>query len=490
MNPNSSAGDQIFTNGYPEITKNPATELISVQFYKRPGYGLAGNTSSVSTACKSGAICTWTGNTSSTPAVMAAFLDTSNTSTSVWDIVSGTKHGASIPTTNECTALTETTINVSTAHLVGNFFDSSTGNLEQWFFTEGAASWVQVTSAPIATRLTGFPAHMDGYTFNMTRDGLIVNSDLNTVSSYSATAFIAASQYPDKGVTVARLGPHIIAFGEKSIERFFNNGNSTGSPLSRVQDGGLPMGAARTLENSTQSVRTLLQSVLIAHSSIYWIGTNSECAPIGIFTFKGQQPEKVSSPAIDKLLVSGSITGFLGSFVSHGMRHVVLKGDTDTWAYCIDTNFWWKIVLASGAINAITSAGVLMIPPVAYSYFTGTNNTRGNVIGQFVDTTDNGSDFTMTVQLGNLDFGTHRRKRWDAVSVIGDTQTSTSPLAISFSDDDYASFSTPRNLDLSATDKRLTRWGASRKRAWKLTHTTSTPLRIEALDFEYELVGP
>jgi hypothetical protein len=98
---------------------------------------------------------------------------------------------------------------------------------------------------------------------------------------------------------------------------------------------------------------------------------------------------------------------------------------------------------------------------------------------------DAGSAYTATVQTSKLDFGTEKRKRFHKVALIGDTQASTATVNISWSDDDYDNFSTARSVDMSNDRAYLTNCGAARRRAFKITNATNTPLRLEALEITY-----
>lgn len=483
---NSLNTDQVFVNCYPQVIENPVTKNGTVYLLKRPGSSASGPLTS-SASLTGAALISWNAASSTLPVIVGGFCEVGSptTSTSVWNINAGVRYGSTVPNTNVVDSLTETIIN-GTAYLVGYFQDSTTSAIEQWCLPEGGI-WEQVVDSDFPTNLVGFPEHMDGYVFNMTKDGKIVNSDLNTVSTYTATNFITAGQSPDKGVTVAKLGAQIIAFGEKSIERFYNAGNATGSPLSRVQDGGIPIGAAR---RSNANPHTVIK----AHGTIWWIATNSEGGVIGVYRFgdKGG-PEKVSNAAIDAFLVGGQLFGFVGSGVLHGMRHVILRGivgaTIGAYAYCLETNYWWRLTLASGLIVGATSAGPSAVPS-GNTYFLTTGNNRGNTFNSD-DGRDDGVAFQMTVQTANMDLGTRRKKIWDAVSVIGDISTqAASQIQIAFSDDDFATFSTPRAIFMSTQQNRLTRWGASRRRAWQINHSSATPLRLEALEFEYRLGYP
>jgi hypothetical protein len=469
--------DQLFANCYPEITSNPVSEKTSVELYKRPGYSKGGALAGVDASDTVGAIVSWTGNTNSTPPVVAAFVNTGGTSTSIWDLVTDAKKGGDIANTTQCTALTETSVG-STAYLVGNFIDSGTGAVEQWVYDEGG-SWAQVTDSDFpASTLVGFPAHMDGYVFNMTSTGRIHNSDLNSVTAYTANNYITANAFPDKGVTVARMGRFIVGYGEKSIQFFENRGNPSGSPLAAV--GTIALGAARRTASG-------LQTVLQANGTVYWIGTNSEGAAIGVYRFSGQDPEKVSSPAIDKLLAQGGIAGFVGTLYSHGMVHIVLRGTSGTWCFCAQTKTWWKLVLSSGEINACLGVGISS-GAVTRTYLTTSANARANSLGSST-LQDDGSDYTLTVQTERLDLGTDKRKFWRKLRVIADTQSSASNLGVAWSDDDFANYTTARNIDMSTTQNWITALGSSRRRSWKFTNTANTPCRIQAIEIDYDIAA-
>jgi len=475
--------DQIFTNCFPETTKNPVTGNGAAKLLKRLGYTKGGALSGVAQAggqnstYGAGAILSWTGTANANPRVVAAFQNSGGADMSVWDLVSDTKIGGDIAATVECTAITETMVS-TTPTLVANFFDNVGGNLEQWYFPEGGA-WTQVTDGdfPTGLSLVGFPSHMDGFVFNMTSDGKIYNSDLNSVSAYTANNFIPVSEYPDKGVSVARQGSFIVGFGEKSIERFVNAGNSSGSPLQRVSGGTIHMGAARRAASE-------MQTVMNAHGTIYWLGTNSDAAITGVYRFKGMTPEKISSVSIDNLLMSGQLRGFVGTLTQHGMQHVVIRGSAGVWCYCVETNFWWKHLLQSGEMRACLG-GASNAAPLAASYFIGSNNARANL---YTGNQDDGSNFTQTVTTAEEDLGTQRRKFYNKLSVDYDKQSAASNLGVAWSDDGGTTFSTARNIDMSQTAKPfIDRLGSSRRRIWKYTNTANTPSGIRAAELEYEV---
>lgn len=472
--PVADGKEQIFTNCYPEINTNPITGKKTVHLLKRFGYSSTSAFTGVS-APNTGSIIVWTGNTSATSPVAAGFTNTGSTSTSVWNLTNGTKIGGDIATTDICACLTETSIS-GTANLLGYFRDSGTGAMEQWYFPQGGA-WTQTTDGDFPTNIVGRPALMDGFVFNMTLDGKLYNSDLNSVSSYAATSYIANNDYPDQGVSVARLDKYIIGFGQKSMEIYQNAGNAIGSPLRRIQT--VQMGACKTNNSGPQTV-------LEAFGTVFWIGTSSNGAITGIYLFEGLTPKKISTPGIDKLISDTGLAGFVGSLMLHGMRHIMLVNTAGTAmrAYCLDTNFWWAFQFANGSASMGSCAESGGAGLGNFSYFT--IGTTGTVF-DFDVNQDAGADFTMSVQTDNMDVDTDRRKFWKKIRLAYDRQSSTSNLGISYSDDDFVSYSTARNIDMSGNLSWLARLGSSSRRSWKFTNTANTPCRIQAVEIDYDV---
>jgi hypothetical protein len=101
--------------------------------------------------------------------------------------------------------------------------------------------------------------------------------------------------------------------------------------------------------------------------------------------------------------------------------------------------------------------------------------------------TDDTTTYTARVQLPTMDLGSDRMKRWQDVSIIADTEITSSPITVSFSDDDYQTYHVHGTIDLNSTRKYANRFGSSRKRGWVLTHSAATPMRLEALELGVEL---
>ena len=98
--------------------------------------------------------------------------------------------------------------------------------------------------------------------------------------------------------------------------------------------------------------------------------------------------------------------------------------------------------------------------------------------------TDDGFAYTALIQTAHSDFGDSKRKTFLSATVVGDQEPQFSPLAIDWTDDDYQTFSDPRAVDMRNDIRRTNRLGSSRKRAFRLSHSANTPLRVQALDLD------
>ena len=79
---------------------------------------------------------------------------------------------------------------------------------------------------------------------------------------------------------------------------------------------------------------------------------------------------------------------------------------------------------------------------------------------------------------------TYKRKFMSTLKPVGDLQSG-GFLYISWSDDDYQTWTTTRQIDLSSTFPNVARLGSFRRRTFKLVHEDNYPLRLEALDITY-----
>ena len=468
--------DQLFVNCFPEGVQNPITGKKDIWLNKRQGT-IASSDVQASATGHFGSV-VWSSNSAATAPLVFSYIKSTATSIMFFNDA-GAQIGGDVANTGACLFMSESDVG-GTGNLTATLIDSGTNGWEVWFFPEGGA-WTQITDGDFPTNLVATHTHMDGFMFVMTTAGRIYNSAVNSLSAWGANDYITANSFGDKGVGIARYGRYIVGFGDSSVEFFENAGNATGSVLRRLTGATLRVGARRTGQAEGASIKEV-------GDTVYWVGQNAASGAPGVYRLNGMQAEKVSNAAVDRVMGNGAMYIF-GCFSLLGMTHVAFRSGAATSAlcYCIETGFWW-VFTPAGSLTLTAMIGALDTNDKAKSYFTTNTNAKFYTFDPSTPVwQDNSSAYTMTAQTDPLDLDTRRLKFWQTVHIIGDTESATSNLAVSYSDDDYATFSTARNIDLSSIQKSATGWGASRRRAWKFAHAANTACRIKAVEFEYEV---
>lgn len=468
----SGAKDQQFVNCFPSVAINPITGKQTPQLVKREGSSASSDVAA-SAIPRFGA-CVFRSDGNPTPSTVFSFGNFASTGALFYKD-SGSIIGALIADRDLCSLITETTVS-GTGYLTATLNNTISNENEVWY--SSGAAWTQITDADFpTTNICSAHTHMNGYMFVMTTDGRVYNSDINSISSWTANNYISTDSSTDAGVGVARRGRQIAAFGDTSIEFFEIAGNPTGSPLKRV--GAINTGCVR------QSTKPVIKAV---GDTIYWIGSSPGGAG-GIFRLNGMEAHKISNDAIDRAVESRTITWICGVIRQYGMTHLLFGGSaTYTLAYCLETGFWWlhsvglNTITAACGVEPMSSAGTASkaLFTISGSAKIWTSTTSSSYL-------DSGSSYTMTVQTENLDMETDRRKFWRYVRVISDRQSSASNIGVAWADDDQATYSTAVNIDTSSAVDTIFRLGASRRRSWKFTHAASTACRIRAIEIGYEV---
>ena len=433
-----------------------ADKSAAYYIIKRPGYATlntpaAGNIGT--------AIMVWTGQGTGQK-VISAFGPTNST------IYDGTASLGAI--TGKCNGITETFVS-TTATLV-----ISSGDSTGWYY-DTVSLLTKIADAQFpgnnGKTTTGTFAHMDGYAFIMDTEGAIWNSDLNSITSWTALGYLSANAYPDKGIGVIRYKNQIVAFGRESVQFFYNAGNATGSPLSRIDTATLKVGCINA------------DALAQISDVLFWVGGGPQGGST-VYMYDGTT-NRISPPEIDfQLLLAGPDNISLTTEKYYGRAFVVIKANATTYVYCVEekkwhertatTPLWYKSAgLSSGtqiftySISNMSTAGkVYVINPTA------------------LDFRDDTVAFTATIQSANDDMGTQDVKFHHELRIMADIESTSSPLTVSYSDDDYATFVTYGTVDLSLGDRfrKITRLGSSVKRAWKFAHSSNTQFRISGFE--------
>ena len=326
----------------------------------------------------------------------------------------------------------------------------------------------------------------------------LYNSDLNAPTAWGATSYIATASAIGSG-TVALYKNNIVALCEQGIEFYEDIGNTTGSPLSHM----MPIDISGYGVSATISAQVgPAQRVCSAYDTLFWVNNHQSKGGLGIYVMENFKPVKISSGTIDKYLATYTTPlqiSIAGTGNMNGHRYVFVwmgasatSNDNKTMlAYDIDLKIWsfWRIAL-SAAMNSVLPLMTAFDAAVANSVLI-VNADKDYAFGGDLDSvyTDAGTAYARTIQTRPIDLDTEKRKRCHKLAIIGLDARAASTTAISWSDNDYASFTTARNLDMNNLRTYMTNLGMFRKRAFRITNSANTPFELEALELDISLMG-
>lgn len=319
--------------------------------------------------------------------------------------------------------------------------------------------------------------YLDGYLFIMKTDGSIYQTqNLNDPTVWIASVIRAESE-PDAGQALVKHLNYLLAFGEWSTDVFYNAGNPTGSILNVNKSSKLEIGCV-----SGPTVAKLEQSII-------WVG-QSITQGRGVYMMDGLSPVKVSTRTVDKYLNSlvpwGECFSYCVKFGGHTLYVLTLTDQDTTLVYDIDEKEWTffssQTLGTEHYFNQTHYAGDTEYfgQPFMLHATDGTISVFDSEY--YLDNTD---AIYCTVRTPITDSGTTKRKFYRKVEVVGDKVVGIG--YISHSDDDYQTTSTPRSVELIRERPILFQCGQARRRSWKFFYSDSTPLRVEALEVDYDI---
>jgi hypothetical protein len=456
----SSTKDSRLVNCFNETVSDPITGQKTIYCVKRPGFG----TNSTPQAGSIGnAITVWTGSGAGTD-VIAAFGATNST------IRNGTTSLGNI--TGLATGITETFVS-TTPTLTVTSSDSTA-----WYYDAGAGTMTQITDGQFpgnnSLTLAGTFVHIDGFACILDTNGTLWASDLNSVTAWTATSFGSNNSYPDKGIGLIRYKQYILAFGKQSLQFWYNAGQTP-----------FPFQCSTTMTVKVGCVSA--DAITSIADAVFWVGSTPQ-GGLSLFRYDGGV-QKLSTAEIDALmLIAGASQITLTSIRFYGRSFVICVVGTRTLVYCIEEQSWHEWVSGTAVLwykCAAVSIGTTMV-----NYAISNISTSGKVYimnQAALQYTDDGFTYSANPQMALMDFGTKKRKFWDSLELVGDRESSSSPLSISYSDDDYETFVTWGTVDLSDARPIARRLGSSRRRAWSFSHSAATPMRLEAAEIGVRL---
>ena len=206
-----------------------------------------------------------------------------------------------------------------------------------WLFTVAGQTLTQVTDADYPTSTVRGLVYLNGTFYVMDADGVIYGSATDDFTSWSALNFINAQSEPDGGVHIFKYNQYVVAFGQYTIEFFYDAGNASGSPLSPVQNAQMLIGCA-----SADSVTQMSSSVFfIARAKASGQSLNPK---VFVAKLNGTSYEPISTPDIDRILNADGLDGAYAAacvVLGHPCYVITLPTSNLNCVYDLKTSAWY-----------------------------------------------------------------------------------------------------------------------------------------------------
>jgi len=378
---------------------------------------------------------------------------------------------------------------VSNPHQFFTSIDSQTAtvnsvvqNQEGELWTFNGSTFTKVTDSNYVSNVPVFGiAYLDGVYYAMTLSGKLIGSAINDPTTWPALDFVQADIEFGQGVTVSRHLNYILAFYQSGLQVYYDANaapNGSGITLNPVLSASFRTGAYNAA------------TVSEINDVTYFVGSTPLYGR-SVQALNGLNMQKISDQYIERILNntaldlnSLNIWSFGIQIAGHSFYVLNISQINLTLVYDITTGIWgtWSSVVGGveqhfvgrGYLSAFGAQG-------AFGDYT-QDTTTGQVMSispsLYTDATGN---INMTCVTPNYDWGTLNWKRFAVMQQIADTQTAGTMVNVSYSDDDYQTFSTPRQIDMSTVRKQMRNCGSSRRRAWMLQYTGNTPMRLNEM---------
>lgn len=352
-------------------------------------------------------------------------------------------------------------------------FTSCLGATPKLFLKNKAAAYnyddtnglVKVTNVNYPTTTVRGGVYLDGTTYVLTPASAIDGSNFNDPTTWDPLNTLLVQIEPDAPQCLAKQLVYVVAIKTTETEVFYDAGNGTGSPLGPVQGSKLGVGARSA------------ESVVRCGDDLAWVGTTSEGSVQVMFMSK-VHGEAISTPPVERLLAPLDYTvvyAWSAKVAGHRYYVVTIKNANLTLAFDLSSGLWYIWTDPNGNYIPIVSATYnSLAQPVLQHESNGKLYTLDAQTYQ-----DDGVNFTFSLFTPNFDGGLRSKKTCAMVDVIADEINTN--LNISWSDDDYQTFTTPQSVNLLQERVTIQDGSSYRKRAYNVTNTDSTFLRIKAL---------
>lgn len=351
--------------------------------------------------------------------------------------------------------------------------------------TDGTATSGIVTIDSSNTVVTGtdvdLPTHVptpvfiDGYVFLIeSATGKIFNSENNNPLSWTTTAYIVPEQEADLTVNIAKLNNYLVAFGNDSIEYYWDAANA--APDSPMQRNDAPI-----------KYNGYIGGLAQYGNSLYYIGKDAGGQP-DIYKLSDFKIEAIGTPSISRYLNNSgaALSTWLGNIISiqgHSF-YLVSCGLNKTWAIDLDTSLITRFAFQQGSTFDLLQSVVVKTNSTVKTYFCLSNGTSAVYKFDASLYQDNGVNYTCLITTDNNNFDTLNKKTMGRLGFNVDRPTADSNINIYWSDDDYISWSGPRTCNLNVDTPFIRQLGSFRNRVFKFTYTDNYSFRLQDVEVQ------
>jgi len=375
-----------------------------------------------------------------------------------------------------------------------------------------------ITTGDTVTQITSnFPSNivpggaiLDGYLFVMDAAGTIYNSNLDDVTVFTVGDTINAEREEDGGVYLGKHHDHIVAFGERTIEFFYDNANATNSPLNRREDLSYTIGCAdgySVWDNGDQTV---------------FMGTDLSNG-IGIYMLDRFSVKKVSTNDIDLLLSQATTRdGYKvigGGFTAQGHTFYTLTLHTTpadaapeaTYVYDLTAKKWYiwetsigtqsNFPLVDFTIRAGTDArfgqGIMANGDVILinndltpqdTISASTYISSGYIdAGYFSDSGAQGTAMKTKIRFGQFDGGENNNKFMSRLRPKMDQSANSQIITVRWSDNNEDNFIEAGTFDSQYQYNAIRRCGQFYRRNIEIEFSSTEQIWVEALEVDVQV---
>jgi hypothetical protein len=355
-----------------------------------------------------------------------------------------------------------------------------------WVFNGAVATLVTDTNYNSTAVAPGM-SYLDGVYYAMRVDGQVIGSAINDPTTWPALDFAQADVTYGSGISTIRHLNYVLAFYDKGMQVFWD---ANAAP--NTQGIALLPALNASFRTGCFNARTIVE----IYDNCFFMSHGLQFGR-QIQMLSGLGLQVISTPYIEKILNNITLqqdTTHMWAFgintVGHQFYVLTIVPLNVTLAYDVTTGNWqtWSSVV--GGVEQYFTGRFYIESQGSFGVFgdllqdVSTGRQMQVLPTLYVDAT---GPVNVTCITPPYDWNTSNYKRFNQMSQLSDSINTT--VNISYSDNDYASFSTPRAMGLMGPRSQLQRCGQSRRRIWKLFHQDNTPLRLYEMRTDMDIMS-